>query len=42
MIITGAGYDEETVKNLLQIKIDEKLEAPKSQQEFEKFFTKKI
>ena len=42
MLITGAGYDEETVKNLLRIKIDEKLEAPKSQQEFEKFFTKKI
>jgi hypothetical protein len=30
MQITGAGYDEEIVKNLLQIKIDEKLEAPKS------------
>jgi hypothetical protein len=37
-----AGYDEEIVKRLLQVKMEETLEAPKSQQEFEKFFTKKI
>ena len=42
MLITGAGYDEEMVKKLLQVKMEEVLEAPRSQQEFEKFFTKKI
>lgn len=42
MDINGNGYDEEMVKRLLQVKVEEQLEAPKSAQEFEKFFTKKI
>jgi len=41
-MMSGAGYDEEAVRNLLQLKIEESLQAPNSPQEFEKFFTKKI
>jgi hypothetical protein len=37
-----AGYDEEAVRNFLSFRIDEKLEAPKSMQEFEKFVNKKF
>jgi hypothetical protein len=30
LAMTGAGYDEEAVKRLLQVKIDESLQAPGS------------
>ena len=29
-LITGAGYDEEAVKKLLQVKLEESLQAPNS------------
>lgn len=35
------GYDESIVKNTLEINLDEELAAPKNQEEFEKFVTKK-
>ena len=40
--VTQRGYDEEAVKNFLQIKLDEQLAAPRSQQEFEKYFGSKF
>jgi hypothetical protein len=36
------GYDEEAVRMLLKLSLEDKLSAPKSQQDFEKFFTKKF
>jgi len=35
------GYDEEIVKNTLNLESGEKLEAPKNIVEFDKFFSKK-
>jgi hypothetical protein len=40
--ITKIGYDEEVVRRTLSIGMDEKLEAPRSQEEFEKYFVKKF
>lgn len=40
--ITNVGYDEEVVKRTLSINMDEQLEAPKSQEDFERYFTKKF
>lgn len=37
-----AGYDEEVVRRLLQMNLEEQLQAPRSQQEFEKYFCKKF
>lgn len=36
--ISNTGYDEEVVKRTLSINMDEKLEAPKSQEDFERYF----
>lgn len=40
--ITKVGYDEEVVRGTLSMSVEEKLEAPRSQEEFEKYFSKKF
>ena len=39
--IVEKGYDETIVKNTLDIKLEESLNAPKNSEEFEKFVMKK-
>ena len=40
--ITNIGYDEEVVRRTLSVNVDEKLEAPRSQEDFERYLTKKL
>jgi hypothetical protein len=42
LVIGTPGYDEEVVRRLLQMNLEEVLSAPRSQQEFEKYFCKKF
>ena len=40
--ITNVGYDEESVRMTLNMNLEEKLEAPKSQEDFDRYFSKKF
>ncbi|CDW74897.1 atp12-domain-containing protein [Stylonychia lemnae] len=40
--IANIGYDEEIVRKTLSMALEDKLEAPTSQEDFERFFSKKL